>query len=401
MLQNKADIDVIVAQLSRVLKPGQVVRASEYAMEIGRIPTNFLALDLAIGGGFPKGRMSIIAGKESSCKSALAYTLIANVQKEGGLAALIDAEQAFTPSWASVFGIDSDALTISCPETLEDACNIIDALLNTREFGIIVIDSVAALPPNEEREKSFDDSERRAERAKIINRLCRAIGANLQPRVNKTTKKLEHCDTAVVMIQQLRSDPSSPYFVEYIPGGKQQLFQSSLTVFMKGRKWVVETIKQDYEDSSGKVYSVEDKRTVGLDVHWKVEKSKISPAQQEGSFRFFIENTLPSEDGKYFSQGQVLETEELIRIGKLWGIITQAGAWYAIHLDGEDIKVQGEQGVTNVLSEHGRRFVEVLLKRMKEVSDEARQLPGRPILQAVDETVEEPAEIEEELEEGE
>lgn len=371
MAENR-DMDKVLEAVNKVVGGGKVVLASDYLEEIPRIPTGVLGIDLATGGGIPRGRISIIAGNESSCKSALCYNLIANAQRLGDVAALIDIEQGLTPSWAKVFGIDLDKLIVSYPTTLEEAYNIADALVNMVKPGLLVIDSLAAQSPEEELEKSFEEGERRAERAKLTNRFMRVMGANLKPSVGDDGE-MRPAHTAVVCIQHLYHDPSTPYFVEYTPGGRGQLFWSSLTIYMKRRGWCVEEIVTENEEGGE---DLKDKRTVGLDVHWRIPKSKVSPAEQQGEFSFFIDNTL---DGRFY-QGQILETEHLIAIGRMWGIIAKKGAWYTFNLGGEKYKVCGVDKVTELLAEHGNEFVREVLERMREESEKARPKIGRPML---------------------
>jgi len=357
--------------MKKLVGPGVVVRASDYVGEIARIPTGILALDLATGGGFPQGRISIIAGRESSCKSAIAYRLIASAQASGQTAALIDIEQSLTASWAKVFGLDMEKLIVSYPETMEAAFTVVDALTAGDGVDLVVVDSMAALSPEEEREKTFEEGERRAERAKITNRFLRILTSNLQPQYDRVKDELRHSTKTAILIQQLRRDPSSRYFVEYMPAGQQQLFQSSLTLYLRRASWLTEVIEVQHEDET-----IEDERTVGLEVRWKIEKSKVSPAQREGIFRFFTENTL---DGQYF-QGQILETQELIHLGQMWGIVKKKGSWYTLDLGEEQEKVQGEQAMTQLFAEHGEAFVQRLLERMEDASKQARKLPERPVL---------------------
>jgi len=363
--------DKLLAAVRKVLGEGRVFQASTFMEETPRIPTGVFGLDLAIGGGIPKGKITLIAGNEGSCKSAICYRLIAEVQRQGQVAALIDVEQSLTPSWAKVFGINLDELIVSYPRTLEEAFDAADALVHIVRPGILVFDSIAACSPEEEREKSFSEGERRAERAKLNNRFMRVMNSNLKPYEDNGV--IRPADTAVVGIQHLYRDPSSPYFVEYMPAGIAQKYQSHLTIYMKRRRWRVEGIVTNNEEGGE---ALTDNRTVGFDVHWRVEKSKVSASQSEGEFTFYIENTL---DGQYY-QGQIEETEHLVHIGRMWGLIKKQGSWYTLFPGKEELKVQGAANLTALFEEYGDEFVRRVMKAMKDESAKARVPPGRPML---------------------
>lgn len=363
--------DKLLAAVRKVLGEGRVFQASTFMEETPRIPTGVFGLDLAIGGGIPKGKITLIAGNEGSCKSAICYRLIAEVQRQGQVAALIDVEQSLTPSWAKVFGINLDELIVSYPRTLEEAFDAADALVHIVRPGILVFDSIAACSPEEEREKSFSEGERRAERAKLNNRFMRVMNSNLKPYEDNGV--IRPADTAVVGVQHLYRDPSSPYFVEYMPAGIAQKYQSHLTIYMKRRRWRVEGIVTNNEEGGE---ALTDNRTVGFDVHWRVEKSKVSASQSEGEFTFYIENTL---DGQYY-QGQIEETEHLVHIGRMWGLVKKQGSWYTLFPGKEELKVQGAANLTALFEEYGDEFVRRVMKAMKDESAKARVPPGRPML---------------------
>lgn len=363
--------DSVIVALRKVLGEGKIFKASSFMEETPRIPTGIFGLDLAIGGGIPRGKITLVAGNEGSCKSAMCYRLIAEVQRQGQVAALIDVEKSLTPSWASVFGIDLDELIVSYPRTLEEAFDAADAIVHMVKPGVLVFDSIAACSPDEEREKSFSEGERRAERAKLNNRFMRVMNSNLTP--YEQDGVIRPADTAVVGIQHLYRDPSTPFFVEYMPAGIAQKYQSHLTIYMKRRKWRVEGIVTNNEEGGE---ALTDNRTVGFDVHWRVEKSKVSASQSEGEFTFYIENTL---DGQYY-QGQIEETEHLVHIGRMWGLVKKQGSWYTLFPGNEDLKVQGTGNLTALFEEHGDEFVRRVMKAMREESERAKVLPSRPML---------------------
>ncbi|MGA1705971.1 MAG: recombinase RecA, partial [Candidatus Nanopelagicaceae bacterium] len=153
-------LDTALAQIERQFGKGSVMKMSERANQVVEvIPTGSIALDAALGiGGLPRGRVIEIFGPESSGKTTLTLHAIANVQKQGGIAAFIDAEHAFDPEYAKKLGIDIDALLVSQPDTGEQALEIMDMLVRSGALDLIVVDSVAALVPRAEIEGEMGDS---------------------------------------------------------------------------------------------------------------------------------------------------------------------------------------------------------------------------------------------------
>lgn len=160
MNEKKKALDLAVSQIEKQFGKGSIMRLGEnIKMELDVIPTGSLSLDLALGiGGIPRGRIIEIYGPESSGKTTVALHVIAEAQKNGGIAAFIDAEHALDPSYSKKLGVDTDNLIISQPDTGEQALEIAEALVRSGAIDIVVVDSVAALVPKAEIEGEMGDS---------------------------------------------------------------------------------------------------------------------------------------------------------------------------------------------------------------------------------------------------
>src|SRR4051794_32180910 len=180
--------------IEKTFGKGAIMQLGENALlEIQGIPTGALSLDIALGGrGLPRGRIIEIYGPESSGKTSLALHAVANAQREGGIAAFIDAEHALDPDYAKALGVDTDALLVSQPDTGEQALEITDMLVRSGALDIIVIDSVAALTPRAEIEGEMGDSHVGLQ-ARLMSQALRKI-----------TGALSNTGTSAIFINQLR-----------------------------------------------------------------------------------------------------------------------------------------------------------------------------------------------------
>src|SRR5690625_1037644 len=160
MSQRNQALDMALRQIEKQFGKGSIMKLGEEAAEkIATIPSGSIALDLALGiGGYPKGRVIEIYGPESSGKTTVALHAIAEAQKEGGIAAFIDAEHALDPNYAQALGVDIDELLLSQPDTGAQALEIAEALVRSGAIDIVVVDSVAALVPSAEIEGEMGDS---------------------------------------------------------------------------------------------------------------------------------------------------------------------------------------------------------------------------------------------------
>jgi len=247
-----------MSQIDKHFGKGSVMRMGEKShMDIGSIPTGALALDLALGiGGLPRGRVVEIYGPESSGKSTLAMHVVAEAQRNGGVAAYIDAEHAMDPVYARAIGVNVDELLISQPDTGEQALEISDMLIRSGAIDVLVVDSVAALTPRAEIEGEMGDSHVGLQ-ARLMSQALRKLTATL----NKT-------DTIAIFINQLREKIGVMYgSPEVTPGGRALKFYSSVRLDIRR----IEAIKDGTE-------------VIGNRTRVKVVKNKCSAPFRQAEF---------------------------------------------------------------------------------------------------------------------
>ena len=213
-----SDLDDIIKDLNKRFGKNTIISGDEIiSMEVDRIPTGSLALDIETGGGFPCGRVTEIYGRESAGKTYMALKSVAEAQKIGKSAVWIDVEGSFDPVWAALLGVDLKKLKLTRPETGEIACDILDAVISSGECGIVVLDSTAALIPVHDTEIGMDKVEQLGVRAKMVNRLIRKLHAALNMKVGED-KLPNNC--AVVFINQIREKIGVMYgSPDTTPGG--------------------------------------------------------------------------------------------------------------------------------------------------------------------------------------
>ncbi|MEO0688596.1 MAG: ATPase domain-containing protein, partial [Cyanobacteria bacterium J06649_11] len=172
-------LGMVLNQIERTFGKGTIMRLGDATrMRVETIPTGALTLDLALGGGLPKGRVVEIYGPESSGKTTVALHAVAEVQKQGGIAAYVDAEHALDPTYAAALGVDIENLLISQPDTGEAALEIVDQLVRSAAVDIVVIDSVAALVPRAEIEGDMGDAHVGLQ-ARLMSQALRKITGNI------------------------------------------------------------------------------------------------------------------------------------------------------------------------------------------------------------------------------
>ena len=251
-------LDSALAQIERQFGKGSVMKMGDRGPQVLEvIPTGSVALDIALGiGGLPRGRIVEIYGPESSGKTTVALHAIANAQKNGGIAAFIDAEHALDPEYAKKLGVDIDALLVSQPDTGEQALEIMDMLVRSGALDIIVIDSVAALTPRAEIEGEMGDSHMGLQ-ARLMSQALRKI-----------TGALSQSKTTAIFINQLR-DKIGVFFgtPETTTGGKALKFYASVRMDVRR----IETLK-DGQDA------------VGNRTRVKVVKNKMAPPFKQAEF---------------------------------------------------------------------------------------------------------------------
>ena len=280
--------------------------AATSARPVEVIPTGSIALDVALGvGGLPRGRIVEIYGPESSGKTTLTLHAIANVQKQGGIAAFIDAEHALDPEYAQKLGVDIDQLLVSQPDTGEQALEIADMLIRSGSIDLIVIDSVAALVPRAEIEGEMGDSH--------VGLQARLMSQALR----KLTGGLNTTNTTMIFINQLR-EKIGVFFgsPETTAGGKALKFYASVRLDIRR----IETLKDGTD-------------AVGNRTRVKVVKNKMAPPFKQAEFDILY-GTGISREGS------------LIDFGVEHAIVKKSGAWYTY--EGEQLG-QGKENARNFL----------------------------------------------------
>ena len=293
----------VLADIEKQFGKGAIMKLGEQKdIEIDVVPSGSISLDIALGvGGYPKGRIIEIYGPESSGKTTFALHAIAEVQKEGGRAAFIDAEHSLDPVYASHLGVNIDELLLSQPDTGEQALEICDALVKSEAVSIIVIDSVAALVPQAEIDGEMGDSHVGLQ-ARLMSQALRKLSGS----INKT-------NTIVIFINQLREKVGVMFGnPETTPGGKALKYYSSVRLDIRRG----EQIKNGSD-------------VIGNKTNIKVVKNKVAPPFKTASVDIMYGEGV-SQDG------------ELVDLAADANIIEKSGAWYSYK--GEKL-AQGRENV--------------------------------------------------------
>ena len=309
-MDREKQLEVALGAIEKQFGKGAIMRMGEGAQQkVATIPTGAIGLDVALGiGGFPRGRVCEIYGPESSGKTSVALHAIAEAQRQGGIAAFIDAEHALDPTYARAIGVDMESLLVSQPDTGEQALEITDTLVRSGAIDLLVIDSVAALTPRAEIEGEMGDTHVGLQ-ARLMSQALRKLAGHL----NKSK-------TCCIFINQLREKVGVMFgSPETTPGGRALKFYSSVRLDIRR----IESLKdgQDF---------------VGNRVRVKVVKNKLAPPFKKTEFDIM------------FGEG-ISKEGSLIDMGVEHGIIRKAGAWYTY--DGEQLG-QGRENARSFLREH-------------------------------------------------
>ena len=345
-------LNIVLGQIERSFGKGAIMRLGDATrMKVETISTGALTLDLALGGGLPKGRVIEIYGPESSGKTTVALHALAEVQRNGGIAAFVDAEHALDPTYAAALGVDIDNLLVSQPDNGESALEIVDQLVRSAAVDIVVIDSVAALVPRAEIEGDMGD-----------------IHVGLQARLmsqalRKITGNIGKSGCTVLFINQLRQKIGVTYgSPETTTGGNALKFYASVRLDIRR----IQTLKKGTDE-------------FGNRVKVKVAKNKVAPPFRIAEFDII------------FGKG-VSTIGCLVDIAEETGVILRKGAWYSYN--GENIS-QGRDNAIKYVEEKPE-FAAKIKEQVLEKLDKGAVVSANSVVQPHDIEEEEEIDLEEE-----
>lgn len=326
--EKKKALDSVLKNIERSFGKGSIVRLGDATrMKVETIPSGALTLDLALGGGLPKGRVIEIYGPESSGKTTLALHAIAETQRTGGVAAFVDAEHALDPTYAAAVGVDIENLLVSQPDTGEMALEVVDHLVRSVAVDIVVVDSVAALVPRAEIEGDMGDSHMGLQ-ARLMSQALRKITGN----IGKS-------GCTVIFLNQLRQKIGVVYGnPETTTGGNALKFYSSVRLDIRR----TQTLKKASEE-------------YGIRAKVKVAKNKVAPPFRIAEFDII------------FGKG-ISSIGCLIDMAEETGVINRKGAWYSYQ--GDNI-AQGREKTIAYLEDNPQFTKKIELEVRQELSDGA------------------------------
>jgi len=327
-------LNMALGQIEKQFGKGSVMRLGDAGVvqQVEAVSTGSLGLDIALGiGGLPRGRVVEIYGPESSGKTTLSLSVVAQIQKLGGAAAFIDAEHALDPLYAKKLGVNIDDLLVSQPDSGEQALEIADMLVRSGGVDIVVIDSVAALTPKAEIEGEMGDSHMGLQ-ARLMSQALRKLTANIK-----------RSNTLVVFINQIRMKIGVMFGnPETTTGGNALKFYASVRLDIRR----IGAIKKGEE-------------VIGSQTRVKVVKNKVAPPFRQTEFDI-IYNEGISKEG------------ELVDIGSEMGIVEKTGAWYSFN---KERIGQGKDNARQFLKDNPDIAAEIE-KRIREKVVAATRAPG-------------------------
>ncbi|GAA0054989.1 UNVERIFIED_CONTAM: recombinase RecA [Streptococcus canis] len=319
--ERRKALDDALKNIEKDFGKGAVMRLGERAeQKVQVMSSGSLALDIALGaGGYPKGRIIEIYGPESSGKTTVALHAVAQAQKEGGIAAFIDAEHALDPAYAAALGVNIDELLLSQPDSGEQGLEIAGKLIDSGAVDLVVVDSVAALVPRAEIDGDIGDNHVGLQ-ARMMSQAMRKLSAS----INKTK-------TIAIFINQLREKVGVMFGnPETTPGGRALKFYASVRLDVRGTTQIKGT--GDQKDSS-----------IGKETKIKVVKNKVAPPFKVAEVEIM------------YGEG-ISRTGELVKIASDLDIIQKAGAWFSYN--GEKIG-QGSENAKRYLADHPELFDDI------------------------------------------
>lgn len=336
-------VELALAQIERSFGKGAIMKLGEAnKIAVETIPTGSLSLDIALGGGVPKGRVIEIFGPESSGKTTLTLHIVAEAQKRGGQAAFIDAEHALDPEYARKIGVDVDNLLIAQPDSGEQALEITESLVRSNALDVIVVDSVAALTPKAEIEGDMGDSHMGLQ-ARLMSQALR-----------KLTAAISRSKTTVIFINQIRMKIGVMFGnPETTTGGNALKFYASVRMDIRSIGKI--------EDGVG-----ETKEIIGNRVRVKVVKNKIAPPFKMAEFDIL------------YNKG-ISYTGDLIDLATRYEIAHKSGAFYAY----KETKLgQGRENAKAFLSQNPKVTKEMEKEVLAMVSKLKAEAAAEPVVAA-------------------
>ena len=313
-------LEITLGKIEKDFGKGTIMKLGDQAvLDVRSISTGSIGLDMALGiGGIPRGRVTEIYGPEASGKTTLAIQVIAEAQKAGGVAAIVDAEHAFDRFYAEKLGVDIDNLLISQPDNGEQALEIADHLIRSGALDIVVIDSVAALTPKAEIEGEMGDSKMGLQ-ARLMSQALRKLTAN----ISKT-------HTCCIFINQLREKIGVMFGnPETTTGGNALKFYASVRLDIRR----ISQIKEGEE-------------VIGSRTRVKVVKNKLAPPFRKAEFDIM------------YGEG-ISRSGEIIDMGIDHNILSKSGSWFSY---GDTKLGQGREAVKQILTDNPELFDELSLK---------------------------------------
>jgi recombination protein RecA len=318
--QRKAALDVAIRKIEKNFGKGSIMRMGDAAdMKIATVSSGSLAIDKALGvGGYPRGRIVEIYGPESSGKTTVALQAVAEVQRQGGTAAYIDAENALDPQYAEALGVNVDDLLLSQPDTGEEGLEIADALISSGAVDLVVVDSVAALVPRAEIEGEMGDAHVGLQ-ARLMSQALRKLSGE----INKTK-------TIAIFINQIREKVGVMFGnPETTTGGRALKFYSTIRM----------EIRRSEQIKNGT-------NVIGNRTKIKIVKNKVAPPFKR------------AEVDIMYGEG-ISKTGELLDMAVEKDLVKKSGAWYSY---GDERIGQGRENAKKWLAEHPNSMAELMNK---------------------------------------
>jgi len=328
-------LSMVLNQIERNFGKGSIMRLGEASrMQVATIPTGALTLDLALGGGIPKGRIIEIYGPESSGKTTVALHALAEVQRNGGVAAFVDAEHALDPVYAKALGVDIEELLVSQPDTGEMGLEVVDQLVRSAAVDLVVVDSVAALVPRAEIEGEMGDAHVGLQ-ARLMSQALRKI-----------TGSIGKSQCTVIFLNQLRQKIGISYGnPETTTGGNALKFYASVRLDIRR----IQTLKKGTEE-------------YGIRAKVKVAKNKVAPPFRIAEFDIL------------FGQG-ISTLGCLLDLAEQTGVVIRKGAWYSY--EGDNIG-QGRDNTVQRLQEDPTFAAKVETQVREKLALNGSPLPVEP-----------------------